>query len=81
MDSVGLPNVKNLYDVRMDQGCGVASFLEKSLLVVGAVDKVAPQDLERHVAVEIFLKRQIDIGHAAPSKPMDDAIAGHTLIA
>jgi hypothetical protein len=81
VDPVGLTDVEHLHDVRMDQGGGVAGFLEESLLVVGAVDKVAPQNLERHMAVQILLKCEVDIGHAASSKPMDDAIAGHPLIA
>ena len=71
----GLADVVHRDQVRMRQLRGDAAFLEEALgeLVVGRQRR--RHDLERHLAVERLLQREVDRGHAADAERPDDAIA------
>jgi hypothetical protein len=67
-------------DARMSELTGGPRFQEKSLLQlplgVGVEGQVGEHDLERHLAIEVGIVRQVDPAHGARSELADDLVAG-----
>ncbi len=68
-------NIVDLDDVGVDKRSRRSSFLQESLDVILRSGQIRPHNFQGDVSLQLFVKSQIDVGHPARTKPMEDAIA------
>ena len=77
-----LTDLVNRHDMRMIDGCGGSTLLQKPLPGRGVTRTMGMHHLDGHVAPQVFVTAEINLAHTAAADIADDGVradaAGHT---
>ncbi len=78
-DTVGLVDLVHHGDFGMGDGCGSLGLSQESTMVLWMSLQVEREDLDRHISIELYIVRPVDLAHPPLADLLKEAVMGKAL--